>query len=407
MNSTSPIRIGYTLSLTGALGSNGRTAQLAHQIWAEDVNRRGGLLGRPVELVCRDDQTNADLVSGIYKDLIDLEGVDIVVGGYGDNTVAPAMPLIMERGRYFVGLMALATNTIYSYDNYFVMIPTGAHPNAELTRGFFDLAARQNPSPKTVAILVADALFSKGPVQGARENAARNGFEVIYEARYPLSTQDFMSYMRELDVIDPDILFLCSYLSDSVKLIQSMDASGLTPRIVGGAMIGPQNGSVKAQLGPLLNGIVNYEYWLPIPKLINSGVEDLISKYQERAGAAGADPLGYYVAPLAYAQLQIVEQAVRSTGGIVDAELGAYTRDAVFQTVVGDLRFGPGGSWATPRVLQVQYNNIAEHDIDQFKRPGAQTVVSPSDIASGQLIYPYSDAKLRPRKGVEPNLEVG
>jgi branched-chain amino acid transport system substrate-binding protein len=257
-----------------------------------------------------------------------------------------------------------------------------------------------------VAILVPDALFSKGPVLGARENATRNGFEIIYEARYPLSTQDFMPYMRELEAIDPDILFLCSYLSDSVGLIQAIDTSGLTPRIVGGAMIGPQNGSVKMQLGPLLNGIVNYEYWLPIPKLSNPGVEDLICKYQDRAVAAGADPLGYYVAPLAYAQLQIVEQAVRGTGGIVDAELGAYTRDSVFSTVVGDLRFGPGGSWAAPRVLQVQYHDVTEHNIDQFKGLSAHTVIAPPEIATGQLVYPYADAKIGHRKGKEPNFDV-
>ena len=122
---TTPLRIGYCLSLSGALASNGKTARLAHQIWQEHVNTNGKLLGRPVELVCLDDQTNPKLVADIYQRLLDVEKVDVVVGGYGDNSVAPAMPLIMERKRFFLGLMALAVNAKSNYPQYFVMIPTG------------------------------------------------------------------------------------------------------------------------------------------------------------------------------------------------------------------------------------------------------------------------------------------
>ena len=88
---TTPLRIGYCLSLSGALASNGKTARLAHQIWQENVNANGTLLGRPVEFVCLDDQTNPKLVANIYQRLLDVEKVDVVVGGYGDNSVAPAM----------------------------------------------------------------------------------------------------------------------------------------------------------------------------------------------------------------------------------------------------------------------------------------------------------------------------
>lgn len=92
-----PIRIGYCLSLTGPLAGNSRSARLAHDIWREDVNRRGGLLGRPVEFVCHDDRADASLVPGLYELLMDEGKVDLVIGGYGTNTILPAMPLIMER----------------------------------------------------------------------------------------------------------------------------------------------------------------------------------------------------------------------------------------------------------------------------------------------------------------------
>ena len=274
--SEQPIRIGYCLSLSGPLASNGKTARLAHQIWQQDVNRKGGLLGRQVEMLCIDDQTNPKLVPDIYKRLLDDEKVDLVVGGYGDNSVAPAMPLIMERNRYLIALMALAVNAPLGYANYFVMIPTGPQPTEALTEGFFSLAAAQSPKPQSMAILAADAPFSKGPVLGAKAHADKHGFRLVSEDRYPLSaTDDLVPFIRSLKPVNPDILFLCSYLNDSVGLLRAIDEVGLTPKIVGGAMIGPQNGSIKAQLGPLLNGLVNYEYWLPVPKMMFPGVAEM------------------------------------------------------------------------------------------------------------------------------------
>jgi len=387
------IRIGYCLSLTGPLASNGKTARLAHQIWENDVNRRGGLLGRKVAMVCIDDQTNPKLVPDIYRRLLDDEKVDLVIGGYGDNSVAPAMPLIMERQRYLVALMALAVNASLGYANYFVMIPTGPSPAEALTEGFFELAAGQSPKPQTMAILAADAPFTKSPVQGGKAHADKHGFKVISDARYPLSAADLAPFIRSLKPVNPDILFLCSYLNDSVALLRAINEVGLEPTMVGGAMIGPQNGSIKAQLGPLLNGLVNYEYWLPVPKMMYPGVADMIAKYQSLAHEADADPLGYYVAPQAYAQMQIVEQAVTGTVSLDDARLAQFTRENWFKTVVGDVRFGAGGGWSEARVLEVQYQNIKGADLAEFRDARTQAVVSPSSLASGTLIYPYAKAK--------------
>src|SRR5882757_1981389 len=375
---TPPLRIGYCLSLSGALASNGKTARLAHQIWQENVNANGGLLDRTVELLCLDDQTNPRLVADLYQRLLDVEKVDLVVGGYGDNSVAPAMPLIIERKKFFLGLMALAVNAKFNYPQYFVMIPTGPHPNLALTEGFFQIAGQQNPKPETVAILVADAPFSQSPAQGAREHLARQGMRVVFEGKYSLSTTDFTPYMEDLKRINPDVLFLCSYINDSIGLVKAMNVAGLSPKLVGGAMIGPQNGVVKAELGALLNGLVNYDYWLPVPSVMNPQIQSLMETYQSRAEEAWADPLGYYVAPLAYAQLQVLEQAVRAVGSLDDAALADHTRTATFDTLVGKVTFGEGGGWEKPRVLTVQFQNIENNDISEFKKQDTQAVVYPS-----------------------------
>jgi branched-chain amino acid transport system substrate-binding protein len=390
--SRAPIKIGYCLSLTGPLSANGLTAQLAHQIWADDVNDRGGILGRRVELVCVDDKTDPTSVLGIYESLLADDTIDLLLGGYGNNSISPAMPLIIERGKYLVGLMGLAVNKDLQYDRFFCMIPTGSDPNVALTSGLFDAASKLAPKPQTMAILAANAPFSKNPIEGARANAAQHGIEVLSELKYDLATQDFSDVVRQQTAGSPDILFLCSYINDSAGLLRAVKDTGVEPTLVGGAMIGPQSSTVQEQLGPLLNGVVNYEYWLPTDAMAFPGVQDLISNYQTQAKGTSADALGYYVAPCAYAQLQVVEQAIEATGGLDDRELADYTHSAVFHTVMGDIKFSDQGEWDAPRVLTVQFQNIGANDIEQFRSADARVVVAPTDYASGSL-RTFGDAK--------------
>jgi branched-chain amino acid transport system substrate-binding protein len=392
MSLNSPIRIGYCLSLTGPLAGNSGSAKLAHDIWQEDVNASGGLLGRPVELICHDDHADASLVPDIYQRLIDLEDVDIVVGGYGTNSLVAAMPLIIQRRRFFVGLMGLGVNNIFHYPNYFAMIPTGPAPNTSLTEGFFELASQQSPKPETIALLSADAEFSHNPIIGAKDNAKKYGFRIVHESVYPLSTSNFVPFIDKVAKSECDILFLCSYLSDSIKVVQAIRSHVFHPKMVGGAMIGPQNTSVKATLGPLLNGFVNYEYWVPSPELMFPGVRKLLEAYQSRAGASDVDPLGHYMAPLAYAQMQVVADAIKATGSVEDAKLAEYAQKATFSTVMGTIEFGDNGEWSRPRVLQVQFQGIVGSDISQFRNGSTQIVVSPPETASGHLCFPYAQS---------------
>ena len=164
------------------------------------------------------------------------------------------------------------------------------------------------------------------------------------------------------------------------------------PKMVGGGMIGPQNTAVKTTLGPLLNGFVNYEYWAPVPKMMFPGVQEFLNNYQARAADVGVDLLGHYMAPLAYAQMQVVAQAVEERVGLDDVRLSEFARDATFDTVMGPVRSGANGEWTEPRVLQVQFAGISGHDVDQFREGSRQIVVSPGSFASGTLLYPYEEA---------------
>jgi branched-chain amino acid transport system substrate-binding protein len=143
----------------------------------------------------------------------------------------------------------------------------------------------------------------------------------------------------------------------------------------------------------LLNGWVNYDFWLPVEKMQFPGVAEMMKKYQARAAAEGVDPLGYYMATEAYAQMQVLEQAVTATKGLNDKKLAEYIHANTFKTVLGDVKFDKSGEWAQSRVLQVQFRNVKGNSVDQFRDMHTQVVVDPPAYASGELIYPYAKAK--------------
>ena len=155
------------------------------------------------------------------------------------------MPLVIDRRRFFVGLMGLGVNRDLAYPGYFAMIPTGPDPNAALTEGFFAVAAAQSPRPTTVALVAADAEFARNPVIGARVNAERYGLTIVHERTYALETEDFTPILDAVADTGCDLLFLCSYLEDSIRLVRALRAHPFRPKMVGAGMIGPQNTWVK------------------------------------------------------------------------------------------------------------------------------------------------------------------
>jgi branched-chain amino acid transport system substrate-binding protein len=346
-----------------------------------------------VELIYYDDQSNPSTVPGIYSKLLDIDKVDLVFSGYATNQIAPAMPILMERGMVVMSLFALSLNDKFNYPYYFDIQPTGPGGKVELARGFFEAALTQNPKPQTVAIVYADAEFAKTAAEGARAIVGQLGLKVVYDKSYPPNMTDFTSVVRAVQATNPDIVWVGSYPPDSAGLIRAANEVGLKTKMFGGAMVGLQFAALKTQLGPLLNGVVFFDYYVPEPTLNFPGIEDFVKKYQARAGAAGVDPLGFYLPPFAYAEGQILARAAESVGSLDQKKMGEYIRASTFKTVVGDIKFHANGEWATPRVLQVQYQNIKDNSLDQFKKAGIHVIVYPDSVKSGQLLYPYSDVK--------------
>jgi len=389
-----PITIGFGMALTGGLAPNGKSALLAMQIWEEEVNAKGGLLGRPVKLVYYDDQSNPATVPGIYTKLLDVDRVDIVVSGYATNMVAPAMPVIMQHKRMFLGLLGLAVNTEFNYPNYFSIGPTGGpNPKQSFSKGFFEVAMAQTPKPTTLAIVGADAEFPRNAIEGAHELAKAAGLKIVYDKTYPPTTADYTPIVRAIQATNPDLVFVASYPPDTVGMLRAANEIGLKTKMFGGGMVGLQATAIKTQMGPLLNGIVDYDFWLPDGPYATAEALDLLKRYQVRAPAAGVDLLGFYLPPFAYSEMQVLQAAVEGTKSFDQQKLADYLRSHTFHTIAGDITFGPNGEWTEARVLEVQFHDVKGNDVEQFKDPKVEVVLWPPYLKNGDVIYPYTGAR--------------
>ena len=387
-----PIKIGFGMALTGPLAANGKMSLVAMQIWQDDINAKGGLLGREVKLVYYDDQSNPTQVPGIYAKLLDIDKVDLIVSGYASTQIAAAMPVAIQKKKLFVSLFGTGINETFNYPKYFSMIPNGPTPKPAFTRGFFKVAEAQKPKPETIAIAMADAEFGRNACEGAHQNAQASNFKIVYEKSYPQATTDFSPIVRAIQATKPDLLVICSYPLDTVGMIKAMHEIGFKPKMWGGAMVGLQATVFKTQLGPLLNGVVNYETWLPVKSMEFPGSLELVKKYQERAKEAGTDPLGYYMPVWAYAYLQVLGDAISATKSLNDDVLADYIRKNAFRTVVGDVKFGKQGEWEEERTLAAQFQNIKGNGIDDFRDLKTEVIVYPPKYKSGEVIYPYEQA---------------
>jgi branched-chain amino acid transport system substrate-binding protein len=392
-----PITIGFSMALTGGLALNGTMGLVAMKMWAEDTNAKGGLLGRPVKLIYYDDQSNPSNVPGIYTKLLDVDKVDFVISGYATNITAPAMPVVIAHKKTFISLFALDVNSEFKYPNYFSMLPVGPDPRPAITDGFFQIvkANKEKLGLKTIAFVADDGEATRNTIDGAHTNWKKYApdLKVVYDKTYPPTTTDFSPIIRSIQSSGADVVVTAAYPPDSVGMIRSVHELGLNAKIFGGGFTGPQTTSAKMALGPMLNGIITFDWWLPAPKLQFTGVMDLIQRYQARAAEEKTDPLGYYLVPWAYADLQVLGQAIEGAKSLDQDKVAEYIRTHHFDTVVGDVSFGAKGEWAKARVLTVQFRDITGTSLDQFRDGKGEIVVGPEEYKADDVILPYSSFK--------------
>jgi branched-chain amino acid transport system substrate-binding protein len=390
---TNPIKVGMSLALTGGGAPAGKMLQAAVELWRDDINAKGGLLGRQIQVIVYDDQSNPANVPGLYTKLITVDKADLLLGPYGTNFVAPAMPTIIQNNKMTISFTAIGINREFKYDKYFSMVPVGTDGVNAFSKGFFEIAAQQKPKPQTVAILAADAEFAQSAAQGAREELKKHGFKLVYDKSYPPSTTDFAPVVRAVQAANADIVYVGAYPPDNVGIIRAANEVGLNPKIFGGAMIGMLVTPIKVQLGPITNGLLIHESFVTSPKLDFPGLDDMMKRYQAKAPELKTDPVGYAFVPLGYSAPQVLAQAITATKSLDHNVLAKYIHSNKFKTVVGDLEFGKDGEWSKPRMLLTQFQNVKPNDLAQFKAGDNQPILWPPEYKTGTMIYPYADAR--------------
>jgi branched-chain amino acid transport system substrate-binding protein len=386
-----PVRIGMGIAQTGTLGGGGKAALLALQMWRDDVNARGGLLGRQVELIAYDDQSNPATTPGIYTKLLDIDRVDLLIAPYGTVPTAPIMPLVKQRGLLLMGNFSFQVNHTVKHDMWFNNAPWG--DAVSWTDGFFKLANKVGA--KTVAFIASDQEFAQNLCNGAKEIVKKQSLKTVYEQNYPPTTVDFSSMIRAIRSTKPDMVFVCSYPNDSVAIVRAVNEIGVgdSVKLFGGGMVGLQFTPIMESLGSSLNGIVNYTSYAPEKTMDFPGMKDFLERYAKRAAEAKVDPLGYYLPPFNYAIGQMLEQAVSATKSLDHKTLAAYFRKNEMKTIVGPITFGPDGERAKPAVPMIQFRGVTDKNVEQFRQPGKQVILEPAQFKTGEVIAPFEKAR--------------
>ena len=363
-----PIKIGMSMPQTGGLAGGGKASLLGIEIWRDDVNAKGGLLGRKVELVVYDDKSSASETPALYAKLLDVDKVDLLFAPYATVPTAPIMPLVKQRGLLLMGNFSFQVNSKVHHDMWFNNAPWG--PADSWANGFLTLG--QKAGGKTVALLSSDQEFAQNIVTTARDVTKKIGLQVVFDQAYPPSTAEFSSIIRALNAAKPDIVFVASYPPDSAAILKAVNEVGIgdNVKIFGGAMVGLQFAAVMENLGSLLNGVVNYNTWLPEPSMNFDGTKEFFEKYTKRAVQAKVDPLGFYLAPYGYAMGQMIEEAVTATKSLDQKTLAKFIRENTHKTIVGPISYAEDGEWKQSSTLEAQFRGIKNKNMDQFRQPG-------------------------------------
>lgn len=384
-----PIKVGIGIAQTGTLGAGGKAALLALQMWVEDVNAKGGLLGRKVELIAFDDQSNPALTPAIYTKLLDIDKVDLLIAPYGTVPTASIMPLVKQRNLLLMGNFSFQVNRTVKHDMWFNNSPW--NDAASWSDGF--IGAGRKLGAKSIAFLAADQEFAQNLANGARELSKKAGLITVYDQNYPPATVDFSSMIRAIRAAKPDMVFVMSYPNDSVAIVRAVNEIGVgeSVKIFGGGMVGLQFTPNMVSLGSMLNGIVNYNSYVPGIKY--PGIEEFLQRYAKKAVEAKVDPLGFYLPPFNYAIGQMLEQAINATRSLDHKVLAAYLHKNEMKTIVGPIRYRPDGEWANPRVVQAQFRGIVDKDMEQFRQPGKQVVLYPDQYKTGDVMGPFEKVR--------------
>lgn len=341
---TGPVTIGASLALTGALARTGQEQLHGYQMWVEDVNARGGLLGRTVQLRYYDDESNPDTGVRLYERLITADRVDLVLGPYG-SPVAQAASVVTERYGFPMVNPGASSTAIWTRGFEYVF---GVYGSARrYMDGAIEIARERGY--RTVAVVNEDTTFARDNAQGAIETAQRLGLQVVFREEYRRDTPDFSSLLLKVRQANPDVLIGGTYLPDSIQLTRQLKELNIAPRIVAFS-VGPALPDFVQALGADAEFIMGSSQWEPSATF--PGAQEFVRKY---AAKHGYEP-GYHAAG-GYAAGQILEAAVLHARGFDREAIQRALYEIDIVTIFGRYKVDERGFQTGVQLLMTQIQN--------------------------------------------------
>jgi len=372
-----PIRIGASASQTGTYAALGQNQLRGYRLCLKHTNEKGGLLGRKIELVVEDDQSQPATAVSIYERLITQGKVDLVLGPYGSPMTEPVTNLT-ERHRMPMVAPTVGPTSFFKAGRKFVF---QVYSPAEVyLEGFVELAARHGL--KTIALIGEDSIFPQAAAKGASELAKKRGLQVVFTGAYPRGTTAFSAILPKVRATNPDALGAATFFEDAVAITRQMKELNLNPRMYA-ATVGAGQPEFYKRLERLAEFVYGPSQWEPEFVTIRAG--GLIPIAREYPGARefveahhreypGVD-LSYQTAA-GYAGCQVLTEAVKRAGSLDREKI----RDAIlkldFNTVFGAFKVDPDGLQIAHKMVTVQWQD------------GKRVIVWPEELAPGKPRFP-------------------
>ena len=364
-----PIRIGGTLPLTGPLASVGTIHKIAGEVFVEGLNKRGGLLGRKVEWVLLDDQSQPANARTLYERLVTAEKVDLLMGPYGTGSIIAAMGVAQRFNKLYIQ-SSLGDPSLAPYELQFPALPLGSDPRIADTEVVLDAFAAQPSPPKTIAFVTSKFPSALDLAKGGQEVAAKRGLKTLLSLEYEFGTRDFGGIAARIKDANPDLLWSGAVGMEAVQLLDAMVRLDYVPKRH--FYLFPAPGPLAAN--PNAKGATSltwFEGHAPFTK--NAGAEDFVNAYARRAKAAGLPyPVAESQAAAEFAAWQMLEAAAIGAGRIDDKAMAGWLKANKVQTVFGTRSFEGkfNSGTADTKLKQVQGGEWVTVWPAKFRPPG-------------------------------------
>jgi len=359
-----PIKIGASLSLTGTYAALGQNQQRGYQLCAKHMNEKGGVLGRKIEFVLYDDQSQPATGVRRYEKLITQDKVDAVMGPYS-SAITEAVANVNEKYKMPMVAPMASTTSIFKKGRKFVfMVQSAAEVYLE---GLIDVAAKQGL--KTVAIVNEDTLFPKATVQGTIELAKKKGLQVVFVEAYPKGNTDFSAIMTKIRAANPDVLGAATYFDDAVAITRQMKELNVNPKVYGVTVGGdlPTFYQLLGRNAEYVYGATQWEAELPYP-----GAKQFLQAHSMEY--PGVD-ISYHSAG-GYGGCQVLVEAIKRAGSLDGEKLREAILKIDMNTVYGGFKVDADGFQVSQKMVMFQWQE------------SRKVIVWPDELAVGKARFP-------------------